>query len=1456
MNNIKKNLKGRGASKFLALFMAFLMILSSANMPAYAQYFASDEESGSGIEVVDAGEYDADEKDDEVEIVEEEAVAADVAEDAADESYATRAAGAYSGSAPAEAEPSAVANGSTSITINATLTNVQAGYFVYNSASDAISISPLTGSVTVSDFTTDTLPGYALVFVRPVDNYLFTNLTGSGANNLYPLAGTKASDFGNIAGYPNLMNIVAAARDAGYTAILGWSRSAGETNNVVATVTASGQQPTMQISAESDKTAGVKPGDVLTFTVTVTPGALTGIEASRVSIAGVVAEKITVNGASVSSGEISDFVEQADGTYVGTVTHTATVADCESGIVSLSVTGSTTYEYILGLTSAAVTTTSVITKEASTSCTIAAKNSVNYVYGYENTEGITDFSLLPDHIVDETVYYAGQTVTVASAPASPIVDAANGGYWTFEGWTIDGADAPETFKSTGESVDIEGTWVFNRITAIVGISGWTYDGQSADDKVKTASASGYVEAGFLSNDEPVYSYRNADGETVSAPKDAGTYVLVASWTLDNGQTVSAEQEFTIAKRAVTLRSASETRTYTGEVLRNTGVSIASGSFVDGEGFTYDYDSMPSIIEVGTVSNDYEYTLTGNAKSGNYDITPEKGILEVTKADATITVSGNVKTDAVYSGEQQQVAGFTVNYGDIAEGQIVVSLKDGVSAAASGTDAGTYYMGLDDDAFDVVSKNYNVTIASVFDGRLEISKADTEASVSGISATVDYDGDLQQIEGFTVELPEGVSADEVTIVLAEGAMAYASGTDVGTYSMGLAAESFVASSRNYNVNVFLKEDGVLTINPKAVTVKIEGKTLTTPYNGSEQQILGYDIVTDLPAGLSVSLKSGAAAKAVGTDAGTHRMGLTAESFVATGDNYVVTFEVSDGWMEITPATAVIDVQGHVSEVYYDGSEHSVSGYDATVVAGVEVSTNNAATVTGIEVGTYYMGLDADDFVVTSSNYNASIGTVTDGKLVVKPQSIVPGQPGYNGIEVGTLEDVVYDGTSQQQAPVVTASGVELRKDVDYTVSFSSDTVSAGTVVVTVEGIGNYSGVVTRTYEITPRPVVLTSASATEYYTGSKLVAESVTVSGMGFVEGEGASYAYGAGIVSAGSVANDFTYELDANTLAKNYAIETVSGTLVVAPRPVVLTSATDAKRYDGTPLTAESVAVSGMGFVEGEGATYTFGEGIALVGSVDNAFTYELDSNTDARNYDIETVFGTLTVADRDELYPIVLTGSSASFEYDGTAKSASGFETLSFEADGHGYTVEGATSSVSATDAGTYATVLSGTPVVRDTQGSDVSAQFDVTYVPGTLTIVAVPTTVVPSDAVDPDPGGGNGGDDGNGVPVVPATTGTDGSNGADGTGVAGSTSDAAAGDAGSAENVAQPAAVESAATDVAGDVEHSEICWTHVAMVVGMLVTAVYGLVVTVRRNKLASDLEEIDKDIVGDASPVAAN
>ena len=249
--------------------------------------------------------------------------------------------------------------------------------------------------------------------------------------------------------------------------------------------------------------------------------------------------------------------------------------------------------------------------------------------------------------------------------------------------------------------------------------------------------------------------------------------------------------------------------------------------------------------------------------------------------------------------------------------------------------------------------------------------------------------------------------------------------------------------------------------------------------------------------------------------------------------------------------------------YSGTALTAGGKVEGIVSGetVEFTTTGSQTEVGTSKNTYELVWKS----AKATNYTLAKESI--GDLTVKAKSIVPDDSDKTGITVSEPSDSKYDGKEHKEVLTVTdtKTGKELVAGTDYSVTYSSDLVNAGTVKVTVAGLGNYSGSFTKTYKITKRSVTLTSATVSKVYDGSALTNTSITVSGDGFVEGEGASYEVTGTQTEVGNSANAFEYKLNEKTLASNYDITKVVGTLTITAAPAPVTPATPS-----TPSTPSS----------------------------------------------------------------------------------------------------------------------------------------------------------------------------------------------------------------------------------------------------------------------------------------------
>ena len=129
---------------------------------------------------------------------------------------------------------------------------------------------------------------------------------------------------------------------------------------------------------------------------------------------------------------------------------------------------------------------------------------------------------------------------------------------------------------------------------------------------------------------------------------------------------------------------------------------------------------------------------------------------------------------------------------------------------------------------------------------------------------------------------------------------------------------------------------------------------------------------------------------------------------------------------------------------------------------------------------------------------------------------------------------------------------------------------------------------------------------------------------------------------------------DAESGAESKEYKDNNASFKITPRNVTLTSATDSKEYDGTPLTNNKITEGGDGFVKGEGATYTVTGYQTDVGESANEFTYTLKDGTTASNYNITTKFGKLTITKEEVPYTVIFNANGGAWSDGSDTKTTS----------------------------------------------------------------------------------------------------------------------------------------------------------------------------------------------------------
>ena len=772
-----------------------------------------------------------------------------------------------------------------------------------------------------------------------------------------------------------------------------------------------------------------------------------------------------------------------------------------------------------------------------------------------------------------------------------------------------------------------------------------------------------------------------EGLNTSDPKavNAGEYANTISGTPvvkdANGNDVSSQFAVTlvpgkleIAKRSVTLTSASESRVYNGEALTNDGVTVGGDGFVAGEGAVYNVTG--TITDAGKVANSFTYEHNSNTNFDNYNISKEEGALKVTPVTdkVTVTITGKSAT-LPYSGSEQSVTGYSFATSDGRYREANVKFQG--EAVAKGTNASTYNMNLASGRFSNTSSNFTNVEFVVVDGSLEITGGDLDAG------KVVWDvHDVQKVyDGTPLSAYVAKATDKFGNALkveysTDGKQWTDDPSSITLTHFGAQLVMLRATSPNYATDQYAENGEWVAITSRPVTLtskgdnkKYDGEPLTNDTVMVETKGEGTGFIDGEGVTIKVTGSQTDAGESDNTFDYTFNEGTNA-------NDYWVKTELGKLVVTASDSEVVATIAGHNKSVEYNGLEQSVEGYDfveasSKLYAEGDFAFSGTAVAKGTDVGTYKMNLASEQFANKSNNFSKVTFAVTDGTLTITPKSIIPDPENPdNTMSVDSPADVVYNGQDQTWTPVVKDGERSLEPGKDYTVEYSTAdrTNATGKITVTIKGIGNYTGKVERTYQITQRPVELKSEGGSKPYDGTALVKPEVSgwqqQGDTGFVTGEVSSVRATGSVttVAQGEVTNSIAYDTNAGFNESNYAISKDEGKLSItalaaedgiAITPNNATYIYDASSHEAGAATA-SASVAGTDVnleYRVKGSADTEWRNNASVITAINAGALTVEVRASAANYSgYKYAEQTLTIQKRD----VELTSASASKVYDG----------------------------------------------------------------------------------------------------------------------------------------------------------------------------------------------------------------
>ena len=687
--------------------------------------------------------------------------------------------------------------------------------------------------------------------------------------------------------------------------------------------------------------------------------------------------------------------------------------------------------------------------------------SVNY-YAKYTAEYKVSYNLAGGKFSDDSTsaeekHNADTTVTVKEEPTRAGCK--------FIGWTVEGLgttttlDSGETFTMPNRDVTLTAKWEEQKIeeflTLVPKDVSKPYDGTEL--QAGTAKVTGKVEGADTAGVKIEYSLNGRDWTTnpseitATNVSDSKTVQVRATSEKYTGELTGTE-ELTITPKPVTVTANSYNKAY----------GATDPTFTAKVEGTLGTDAVNYILnrETGENVGTYKILAIGDATQGNYSVTYYPGTLTITAAtrpeDKQLSVTSY---EGVYDANEH-----TITVDNVLDGDVVEYSYDGGETWTTNLDQ---YKDVTETTIKVRVTNANYDPNPVeLEGTVKITPKPVTVTANSYNkayGTTDPE--------FTAIVEGTLGRDTVNYKLNRE-----TGEDVGTYKILAIGD---AAQGNYSVTYY---PGTLTIT--AATRPEDRQLGVTSYEGvydANEHTITVDNVLDGDV-VEYSYDGG---ETWTTNLNQYKdVTETTIKVRVTNANYDPSPVELEGTVKITPATLTVSTP--IATKVYEGTPLTAAGTISGFVNDetATFATTGSQTEVGSTANTYSLTWDG---TAKESNYKV---VETIGTLTVTAQSIDPDNPNYKGITVDAPTDVEYTGEDQTWLPTVTdGNGKALVKDTDYTVTYDNEdrTNVTGIITVTINGAGNYAGTITRTYQITPKPVTITTESKTRAFDGTALTA---------------------------------------------------------------------------------------------------------------------------------------------------------------------------------------------------------------------------------------------------------------------------------------------------------------------------------------------------------------------------------
>ncbi|MZK36402.1 cell wall-binding protein, partial [Eggerthella sp. BIOML-A5] len=997
----------------------------------------------------------------------------------------------------------------------------------------------------------------------------------------------------------------------------------------------------------------------------------------------------------------------------------------------------------------------------------------------------------------------------------------NGASYVFDGWYLDQSyttKAPDSV-SPSSSASFYARYIANTKTLTYQANGGAFSDGTIQDKTAVQQVGARVS--FISNP-------SRDGYVFTGWKDKDTGDVysagVSGMTMpDRDVTLVAQWQGVIP---IKLLGDEVKKTYSGTKQSHTGFTVSGldmGSYT-----VFGVQALAQGTDVGTYKGTIDYSgMRIVEKSSGSDVTNQ---FEVVEASEPTLIVEKAPISIVTPNDSKLYDGAPLIATEGAELSGLVNDETAtLIVAGSRTDAG-----VSDNAYRIdwsgSAKESNYFIDEETIGALEILPRPITVTAKG--GEKQYDGKplTAADTGYDIGGEGLVEGHEADVALSGSQTA--PGASPATVESVAVKDGDVDVANNYDVAT---ADGSLKVTNRdakyEVTLKANSSTGNV-YDGTEKSAKG--VVTDrfVIDDVEYAVSGYETQDPAEVAAGVYTNNVSGDFKVKDPAGNDVTSEFAvhteDGELEILPREVTL-ASGSATKIY-DGTALELP--DVTVggdgFVGTEASVRATGSITDI-------GGPIDNTIVVepgegfiAANYNV---VYTVGKLTVTSASIDPDDPSYTGIQINNPYDVQYNGQEQRWIPsVFDRNNHKLVTGTDYTVSYSQDVRNVGVVTVTITGIGNYMGTVERAYNITPAPAVIRVNDSSKAY-GEADPGFTGAVEGL-FGDDLLGDIAYSRTNIDeeVGNYSDVLTATVGNLNGNYTYTVEPGNFSIVPAGGNVVTIDATGlTKTYDGQPVSV--VAEASV-------------DGSALLYSVDGS-TWS-DANPEFTNAGTYTVYVKATHDGYEESAPVsatvVINPAPVTIAVADASKVA-GADDPAFSGTVEGLVAEGDLGDINYVRPGgeEAAGVYVGALTALYTQNGN----YRVAVLNGTFTITAAPVTppTPPTPPTSPTP-----------TPLpTPGTVPPDSPIAPVVTPIVDALQGAAEAVIGDNETpLAEPRETEIGDNDTPLASHDHASCWVHWYIILGIIVTALYGACVALRRGLFSRKLKKYEDGLTGGGDP----